>query len=551
MNPRPAPGWSPYDLDAIPVPQEDTRPFGTRLWDFLSQGGPWGTAQPGQRGTFVPSKRDEPRDVPEVPARALGAFGGLLNYGAKNIDFPTIVSQPAESLHSLMTAPLSDLARMQDPDVTRTLAEQSFDVAGMLPAAGVAAGRTMPNNAAGIFGGRLAKTADQTALAKAEELAAKGAPREQIWQDTGWFKGVDGKWRFEIDDSEAYPVRAENPRTLGQALHHPDLYFAYPDMRNLKFVDDWGGAYESGGIFKRPKITASSVDTSTQLHEGQHRIQDVERFADGTSPEFEAFRSVYGDGLMAKSKLLVDLIRNRGGVIVGDEAAQDAMRSYMRNAGEVESRLVEKRMGLSAADRRARPPWLDYDVPENQQIVRLASNPDDPTTAAILALLTQQQGETAASSLGKMATSSRGSAMSVKDDIAAAVRAALDKNDGYSYGLRVTEEPLEAGKTAPPSKQWYQDFSEDVPGQGWDRYPDHNTDLPGPSTIGVQSIDDLETALSMAGFDPVNLKHGYYYGDHVSLIRSPDRISGRDHLEWILPNGEVVATWNKRDDRGK
>lgn len=108
-----------YDLDMIPVPKEDTRPFGTRLWDFLAQGGPWGTAQPGQRGTFVPSKINE--------------------QGRPELAFPGLVAQPAVSLHSLMTAPLADIVRSGDRDAIRAAAEASFDVAGALPAAGAVA----------------------------------------------------------------------------------------------------------------------------------------------------------------------------------------------------------------------------------------------------------------------------------------------------------------------------------------------------------------------------------------------------------------------------
>jgi hypothetical protein len=39
-------------------------------------------------------------------------------------------------------------------------------------------------------------------------------------------------------------------------------------------------------------------------------------------------------------------------------------------AGEVEARAVQERRNLTAEQRRARPPWLDYDVPEASQIVR-------------------------------------------------------------------------------------------------------------------------------------------------------------------------------------
>ena len=56
---------------------------------------------------------------------------------------------------------------------------------------------------AGIFAGPNAKTANLVALKEAENLAAKGADNEAIRQATGWFKGMDGKWRFEIPDNAA------------------------------------------------------------------------------------------------------------------------------------------------------------------------------------------------------------------------------------------------------------------------------------------------------------------------------------------------------------
>lgn len=51
------------------------------------------------------------------------------------------------------------------------------------------------------FAGRNANRADQEALARAEEMERSGADAEQIRRETGWFRGMDGLWRFEIDDS--------------------------------------------------------------------------------------------------------------------------------------------------------------------------------------------------------------------------------------------------------------------------------------------------------------------------------------------------------------
>ncbi len=57
-----------------------------------------------------------------------------------------------------------------------------------------------PANSVGMFGGVGAKTADLSALGRAHELLTQGADAKKIWDETGWFQGADGKWRFEIDD---------------------------------------------------------------------------------------------------------------------------------------------------------------------------------------------------------------------------------------------------------------------------------------------------------------------------------------------------------------
>ena len=52
------------------------------------------------------------------------------------------------------------------------------------------------------MGGLKAETAGKSALEKAMELEKDGTDSEKIRKETGWLKGYDGKWRFEIDDSE-------------------------------------------------------------------------------------------------------------------------------------------------------------------------------------------------------------------------------------------------------------------------------------------------------------------------------------------------------------
>ena len=51
------------------------------------------------------------------------------------------------------------------------------------------------------YAGEKAENADKAALNTAKEMEKNGADAEMIRQKTGWFRGVDGKWRWEIDDS--------------------------------------------------------------------------------------------------------------------------------------------------------------------------------------------------------------------------------------------------------------------------------------------------------------------------------------------------------------
>ena len=98
---------------------------------------------------------------------------------------------------------------------------------------GAAAGRGLLDydpNTARIFAGPKAKTADVAAMDRAKEMAAQGLSRDDVWRETGWFTGADGKWRFEIDDSNAFPSVNSNHGELrdgsgrnGDVIYHPDL----------------------------------------------------------------------------------------------------------------------------------------------------------------------------------------------------------------------------------------------------------------------------------------------------------------------------------------
>ena len=48
--------------------------------------------------------------------------------------------------------------------------------------------------------GKKAKTADKESLKRAKKMDDRGANRDQIFRETGWVKGKDDLWRFEIPD---------------------------------------------------------------------------------------------------------------------------------------------------------------------------------------------------------------------------------------------------------------------------------------------------------------------------------------------------------------
>jgi hypothetical protein len=224
---------------------------------FRDNIGPWAKSLPGRVGNFVV---DEGK-------RLGGTIGGIID---NEID------------------PMSDEA-----------IQAVFETTGLLA---LQAPLTGAKGAAGVFGGRLAKTADLDALSRAERMAASGADRRAIWDETGWFKGTDGKWRFEIDDSGArFPgmngeVALKKRDRIDQSFRHSDLYEAYPDTAAIPLKPEYAnprfsGAHYSGAdeqITLNPNILGPGASKpkarSTTLHELQHAVQSREGFATGGSP---------------------------------------------------------------------------------------------------------------------------------------------------------------------------------------------------------------------------------------------------------------------------
>ena len=94
------------------------------------------------------------------------------------------------------------------------------------------------------FAGQNSRTSDKHALSSAQSRLDAGEDAEKVRQDTGWFKGADGKWRYEISDKDArlktwtsYWTRLRDQgRTydLSSILDHPRLFAAYPELKKVR-----------------------------------------------------------------------------------------------------------------------------------------------------------------------------------------------------------------------------------------------------------------------------------------------------------------------------
>lgn len=257
-----------------------------------------------------------------------------------------------------------------------------------------------PQDQTNIFAGPKAQNANHVALARAQEMEGQGIARGEIWRATGWGRGVDGKWRFEIDDSAAKltvpPFEKMAPgqnikTTFGSAVDHPDLAAAYPGMaeRPMQYVRPSDplpntpyGMYvpnsDSFAVRSMPKNV--SDPKSVTLHEAQHAVQAREGFAIGGQP-IKGTAPIYYNRAAAEINDIID--RNGGNLAKAPPADRDRVASlrqfqkglndyeiYRRLVGETEARNVQTRMNMTAAERRQKAPWETQDVPDEHQIIR-------------------------------------------------------------------------------------------------------------------------------------------------------------------------------------
>ena len=144
--------------------------------------------------------------------------------------------------------------------------------------------------------------------------------------------------------------------TVGSILEHPELFEAYPDIAKMEVMQVPSSSYFKGSLSRlgesgtpfiklRENLTPEEA-RSTLLHELQHAIQEKEGFATGGDTED-----------------FLKMINPDTGTYYTPE---EAYEKYRRLGGEVESRLVQKRLDYALpGQRKLLYPWeqSQIDVP--------------------------------------------------------------------------------------------------------------------------------------------------------------------------------------------
>ena len=292
------------------------------------------------------------------------------------------------------------------------------------------------------------KTYRMDNLKVAEEMERGKKDAKAIKLATGWERGADGKWRYEMPDAKIKDMKdigggnivkrfeddmLWNDGKLTDVIDAPGLFEAYPQLKDVRIdTDAIMNDMPSNGVYnaKTNTITIHADElkymNSILNHEIQHAIQYIEGFGKGGSPEqmekeFKAAQDewkarAYAHELEEKAKEMggeynqsevekalveeykdldmSDELPDKETRIKGfnyfargyadrsmDDAIKrfrlnestrsdfDSYKEYLKLAGEVESRNVEKRLGMTDEERRNSLASETEDVNRDEQIV--------------------------------------------------------------------------------------------------------------------------------------------------------------------------------------
>lgn len=290
-------------------------------------------------------------------------------------------------------------------------------------------------------------------LKVAEKMERGKKDAKAIKLATGWERGADGKWRYEMPDAKIKDMKdigggnivkrfdddmLWNGGKLTNVIDAPGLFEAYPQLKDVRIdTDAIMNDMPSNGNYnaKTNTITIHADElkymNSILNHEIQHAIQYIEGFGKGGSPEQmeKEFKEAqdewkaraYAHELEEKAKEMGGeynqsevekaLVEEYKDLDMSDELPDketrikgfnyfargyadrsmddtikrfrlnestrfdfDSYKEYLKLAGEVESRNVEKRLGMTDEERRNSLASETEDVNRDEQIVMNGNN---------------------------------------------------------------------------------------------------------------------------------------------------------------------------------
>jgi len=256
----------------------------------------------------------------EALAMAIGDKGEQFVSEAKKADFKAWLAELWKAVAEF--AGLSEKTAAQIENMT-------LDEFAKAVAADLLSGKPLKGKVEGKEGGEFAIIGDKgikgleqaekyvADLGIARDMESAGESAKDIRWATGWEKGVDGKWRYEIPDVEINGEVNKLPTDRTQQFDKiytykkvklsdiitddKGLFKAYPEAKDIEVVlydfshpDGTSGTYREGNKWM-PEDTITLWDVNyesglserqkgTLLHEIQHHIQHKEGFAVGASP---------------------------------------------------------------------------------------------------------------------------------------------------------------------------------------------------------------------------------------------------------------------------
>ena len=144
--------------------------------------------------------------------------------------------------------------------------------------------------------GELAMTTNMEKLKEAKKMLAKDADMKTIYKKTGWHRGADGKWRFEIpdnlDDINLAELRDNEETTLGKIYDNPALYQAYPWLKNLLVTVEDMEKNRRGYAYGEDKIVLNEKYVGYSPYNLQNEILSSLKSEAGVKETINAFQGI-------------------------------------------------------------------------------------------------------------------------------------------------------------------------------------------------------------------------------------------------------------------